>query len=194
MTYDPLFLPFFSPVYISLIDLTNTLQSFNYKYIFLMTNMLVIIIGLFVYNYYYFLLYGRFHSSPVEQENLRSKVVLMGNSTKFLKIDFLTSAKNPISTKCCFHLPNHYLLVIEKSISNKWKKSIAKTISFHNIYFIWYRYVNSRFHGNVRNPCYFDIYLINVVSSVLIMKAILILRHSVFYFTFLQHSWHLYFT
>ena len=32
------------------------------------------------------------------------------------------------------------------------KKSIAKTISLHNIYLIWYRYVYPRFHGNVRNP------------------------------------------
>ena len=48
-----------------------------------MTNMLIIIIGLLAYNYYYLLLYTRFHSSPVQHENLSSKVVLMGNSTKF---------------------------------------------------------------------------------------------------------------
>ena len=42
---------FISPLYISLIDLTNTLQIFNYKYTLLMTNMLIIIIGLLVYNY-----------------------------------------------------------------------------------------------------------------------------------------------
>ena len=34
---------------------------------------------------------------------------------------------------------NHDLLVKEKSISNKWKKSIAKTILLQ-IYLIWYRY------------------------------------------------------
>ena len=48
-----------------------------------MTNMLIISIGLLVYNYYYLLLYTTFHSSPVEHENLRSKVILMGNSTEF---------------------------------------------------------------------------------------------------------------
>ena len=69
-----------------------------------MTNMLIIIIGLLVYNYYYFLLYTRFHSSPVEHENLRSKVVLMGNATEFLKIHFFRYAKNKISNRCCFHL------------------------------------------------------------------------------------------
>ena len=75
----------FSTLYISLIDLTNALQLFNYKYIimFLMTNMLIIIIGLLMYKYYYFLLYTRFHSSPVEHENLRAKFVLMDNSTNF---------------------------------------------------------------------------------------------------------------
>ena len=69
-----------------------------------MTNMLIIIIGLLVYNYYYSLFYTRFHSSPVEHENLRSKVELMGNSTNFFKIIFLKCAKNKISNKC-FHLP-----------------------------------------------------------------------------------------
>ena len=54
-----------------------------------------------IYNYYYFLLYTRFHSSPVEHENLRSKVVLMGNSTKFFKIPFL---------KCISIFQNHELL------------------------------------------------------------------------------------
>ena len=54
-----------------------------------MTNMLVIIIALLVYNYNNFLLYTRFHSSPVEYENLRSKVVLMGNLTNFFNIQFL---------------------------------------------------------------------------------------------------------
>ena len=52
--YDirPLFSNFFSPLYISLIDLTNTLQNFNYKYMFVVTNMLLIIIGVLLYNYY----------------------------------------------------------------------------------------------------------------------------------------------
>ena len=40
-------------LYIRVIDLTNTLQIFNYKYKFLITNMLIIIIDLLVYNYYY---------------------------------------------------------------------------------------------------------------------------------------------
>ena len=65
-----------------------------------MTNMLIIII---IQDYYFLLLlllrrisllYTRFHSSPVEHENLRSKVVLMSNSTKFFKIHFLKCAKN----------------------------------------------------------------------------------------------------
>ena len=43
-----------------------------------MTNMLVIIIGLLVYNYS-FLFYTRFHSSSVEHGNLWSKVVVMGH-------------------------------------------------------------------------------------------------------------------
>ena len=54
-----------------------------------MINFLIIIIGLVAHNYYYVSLYTRFHSSTNEHENLRSKVVLMGNSTKFLKIDVL---------------------------------------------------------------------------------------------------------
>ena len=62
-----------------------------------MTNMLIINIGLMVYDYYsyyyYYLFYTRFHSSPVEHENLRSKVVLMGKSTKFFKINSLNCAK-----------------------------------------------------------------------------------------------------
>ena len=70
-----------------------------------MTNMLIIIIGLFVYNYYYFLLYTRFHSSPVEHEKLRSKILFIGNSTKFFKIHILKCANNQISNKC-LHLPN----------------------------------------------------------------------------------------
>ena len=44
----------------------------------MMTNELIIIIGLLVYNYYYFLLYAKFYSSIFEHKNLRSKVVLMG--------------------------------------------------------------------------------------------------------------------
>ena len=43
-----------SPLYISLIGLTNTLQIFNYKYVFLITKILIIIIGLLENNYYYF--------------------------------------------------------------------------------------------------------------------------------------------
>ena len=61
-----------------------------------MTNKLIIIIGLLVYNYYIFLLYTRFHSTPVEHENLMLKVVLMGNSTKFFRMKFLKCAKNKI--------------------------------------------------------------------------------------------------
>ena len=118
-----------------------------------MTNMLIIIISLMIYNYYYLLLYTRFHSSPVKHENLRSKVALMGNLTNFFKIHFVNCTKNKISNKCCFHLPNHDLLVKEKSISDKCKISMAKTVSLNNIYLIWYRYVYPIFHGNVRNPC-----------------------------------------
>ena len=62
-------------------------------------------IGFLVYNYYYFLLYTRFHSSPVKHENFRSKVVLMGNSAKKRLISILKCAKNKISNKCYFHLP-----------------------------------------------------------------------------------------
>ena len=49
-----MFLPFFSPMYISLIDLKDRLQIFNYQYTFLMTNMLIIIIDLLVYNFIVF--------------------------------------------------------------------------------------------------------------------------------------------
>ena len=81
-----------------------------------MTNILIIIIGLLVYNYYYFLLYTIFHSSPVEHENLRSKVVVMGKSAKFLKC-----AKNKISNKIYVvsMFQNHDMLVNVKSLSNK---------------------------------------------------------------------------
>ena len=75
-----------------------------------MTNMLIIIISLFVYNYYYFLLYTRFHSSPIEYENLRSKVVLIGNSTKFFKRNFWKYTKNAILNKCCFHLLKSWIV------------------------------------------------------------------------------------
>ena len=153
MTEDRLFTPFFSPLYISLIDLINTLQIFNYIYTFLMTNMQIIIIGLFLYNYYFFLLYKIFHSSPVEHENLRSKVVLMGNSTRFFKIHFWNVQRIKYRINVVSIFQNHDLLVKEKSIWNKWQKSIAKTISLHNINLIWYRYGYPKFHGNGRNPC-----------------------------------------
>ena len=78
-----------------------------------MTNMLIIIIGLFLYNDYYILFYTRFHSSPVEHENLRSKIVLMGNSTNFFMVRLLKSAKNKISNKCSI-FQNHDLLVKRK--------------------------------------------------------------------------------
>ena len=58
--------------------------------------MLIIMIGLLVYKYYYFLLYTRFHSSPVEHENLRSEVVLMGNLTKYLRYFFEMCKKESI--------------------------------------------------------------------------------------------------
>ena len=70
-----------------------------------MTNILIIIISSLIYNNTNFLLYTRFHSTPVEHENLRSKVVLMGNSTKFFKINCLKCANDKTSNKCCFHLP-----------------------------------------------------------------------------------------
>ena len=79
----------------------------------------IIIIGLLVYNYYYYLLYARFHSSPVEHENLRSKVVSIGNSTKMFKLHFLKFAKNKYRINVVSILQNHDLLVKEKSISNK---------------------------------------------------------------------------
>ena len=60
-----------------------------------MTNMIIIIIGLLVYNFF-FLLYTRFHSSPDEHENLWSKIVLMGNSTNFFNIHFFKCVKNKI--------------------------------------------------------------------------------------------------
>ena len=113
--------------------------------------MLIISIGLFLYNYYYFLLYARFHSSPVEHEHLRWKVVLMGNSAKNFKIYFLNMQKVKYRINVVYIFQNNDLLVKEKSLSNK-KKSIAKTMSLHNVYLIWYRYVYPRFHGNVKNP------------------------------------------
>ena len=42
----------FFTLYISLINLTNILQFFNYKYMVLITNMLIINIGLLSYYYY----------------------------------------------------------------------------------------------------------------------------------------------
>ena len=93
-----------------------------------MTNFKIIIIGLLVYNYYYFLLYTRFHSSPVEHKNLRSKVVLMGNTTKFFQINFLNLQKIKYHINVVSIFKIHDLLVKEKSLSNKLQKSIAKTI------------------------------------------------------------------
>ena len=45
-------LPIFSPLYNSLIDLTDIFQICNHKYTFSITSMLIIIISLLVYNYY----------------------------------------------------------------------------------------------------------------------------------------------
>ena len=115
----------------------------------MMTNMLIIIIGLLVYNYYSFLLYTTFHSSPVEHENLKSKVVLMGTQLNFFKINFLKCAKK-IRVNVVSIFQNHDLLVKENSISNKWKKFILQHL--YNIYLIWDRYVYPTFHGNVRIP------------------------------------------
>ena len=143
----------FNRLFIRLIDLTNTLQIFNYKYTFLMTNMVIIIIGLLVYIYNYLLLYTRFHSSPVEHENLRSKVVLMDNSTKCFKIIFWNVQKMKYRINVVSIFQNHDLLVKKKINIKSLKNSIAKSISLHNIYLIWYRYAKPRFHGNVRNPC-----------------------------------------
>ena len=75
-----------------------------------LVGMIIIIIGLLLYNYYYVLLYTRFHLSPVEHGNWRSKVVLMGKLTKFFMITFLNLAKNQISKKCCFHLPKTWFV------------------------------------------------------------------------------------
>ena len=94
------------------------LQFFNYKYMFLMTNVLIIIIGLLVYNYFIFLLYSRLNSSLGEHENLRSKVVLMSNSNNFFKIHFLKCVKNKITNKCSFHLPKSRFIGKSK-INNK---------------------------------------------------------------------------
>ena len=50
-----------------------------------MKNMEIIIIGLLSLQLLlFFLLYTRFHSSPVQHGNLRSKVLLTGNLTKML--------------------------------------------------------------------------------------------------------------
>ena len=98
-------------VYQPIIDLTNTLQIFNYKYMFFMTNILVIIIGLLIYNFYYFLLYTRFNSSPVEHENLRSKVVLMGNLIKYFEKHFLKCAKIKYRINVVPVFKNHDLLI-----------------------------------------------------------------------------------
>ena len=81
----------------------------------------------------------------------------------FLRFLFWNLPKIKYRIHVVYILQNHDLLVTEKSISNKWKISVAKTISLHRNCLIWYRHVNPIFHGNVRNPCYFDIYLINVV-------------------------------
>ena len=98
-------------------------------------------------------------------ESLGSKVVLICNSANFFKIHFLKCAKNKLSNKC-FHLQKSWLILLvkKKSISNKYKNSIAKTISVRNIYLIWFWYAYPRFQGNVRNICWVDIYLINLVS------------------------------
>ena len=149
--------PIVSAIFFTLVYQPNWfnkyLANFNYKYTFLMINIIIIIIGLLVYNYYYFLLYTRFHSSPVEHENLRSKVVLTCNSTNFFKIIFLNVQKKKYRINVVSIFQIHDLLVKVKSISNKWKKPIAKTISLRNIYLIWYRYSYPRFRENMGNPC-----------------------------------------
>ena len=153
MTYDRLFLPFFSPLYISLIDLANTLQIFNYKIIYALDDK-------HVNNYYcfigiqlllLFLIYKiQFISSWAWK--LKSKVALVGNSTNFFKIYFLNAQKIKYRINVVFFFQNHDLLLKEISISNKLKKFTAKTILHNNIYLIWYRYAYPRFHINVRNP------------------------------------------
>ena len=125
MTYDWLCLPFFSPLHISLIDVTNTLQIFYFKYMILMTKIIIIIIGLLVCNYFYFLFYIRLDSSPAEHENFRSKILLMGNSTKFFKIFFWDVLKTKYRINVVSIFQNHEFFLKEKSISNKWKFFLA---------------------------------------------------------------------
>ena len=84
-----------------------------------MTNMQIIIIGLLLYNYYYFLLYARFHSSLVAHENLRSKAGFMGNSSKFFMIHFLRCVIIKYRINIVSIFQKHDLLVKEKSMSNK---------------------------------------------------------------------------
>ena len=56
---------------------------------YLIANMLIIIIGLLLYNHYYFLLYTWLQSSPDEHENLSSKHQLKGNSSTYFNAIFL---------------------------------------------------------------------------------------------------------
>ena len=72
----------FWPLNITRLYFTNNLQIFNQKYMFSITNLLIITIGLLVKNYYTISLYIRFHSYPVEHENLSLKVKLNHISTK----------------------------------------------------------------------------------------------------------------
>ena len=74
--------PVFSPSRNRLIDWTNDLEIFSNKYTFSITNMIIIIIGLKVYNCYQFYYKKRLHSSLVEHEILSLKFELQGNSTK----------------------------------------------------------------------------------------------------------------
>ena len=86
-----------------------------------LVGMKIIIIGLLLYNYYYFLLYARFHSSLVEHENLRSKAGFIGNSSKFFKINFLRCVIIKYRINIVSIFQKHDLWVKEKSMSNKWK-------------------------------------------------------------------------
>ena len=58
--------------------------------------MLIIIIGLLVYNYYNLLSYTRLHSSAIDHENLSLKLELKSNKPIFFKEIRLGCAKNII--------------------------------------------------------------------------------------------------
>ena len=72
--------------YHSTMDLTNNFNFFNYKYKFLITNRVIIIIGLLVYNNYYF-----YYKQDYIRHQLSMKILAWNLNWKVTQLFFLNT-------------------------------------------------------------------------------------------------------